>query len=203
MDLIKETAKLQLGPGGSAAELADVVLESPNNQNEPSTLRPLRNDGHGKHNRRHRRKEENRSYCRYSQLRYFDRPSRTRSRIRRKYQNHVMRQEPRHRRQYKNRSRRQYQPGSRSLKLKPRNLNRFLCLCSLFCMDILKITAIQRFSGYAERGKEAMRKAQVIRWVNSEVLKRSTNNGLISTLSTSSAPSPPPPPPRRCRSQLQ
>lgn len=143
MDLIEETAKLQFSLGGSAAEPADVVLESPSNQNEkqrgisprqPSTLRLLRNDDHGKHNRRHHRKEESRSYCRHSQLKHFDRPSRTKagSRIRRKHKDHVRRQEPRHRRRYKNCSRRQYRPGSRSLKPIPSNWKRFLCLCSLF-----------------------------------------------------------------------
>ena len=129
--------------GGSAAEPVDVVLESPSNQNEkqrgispgqPSTLRPLGNDVHGKQNRGHHRKEESRSYCRHSQLKHFDRPSQTKaeSRIRRKYEDHVRRQEPRNRRRCKNCSRRQYRPGSRSSKPKTSIWKRFLCLFSLF-----------------------------------------------------------------------
>lgn len=129
MDTFKETAKLEFGLGGSATE---------NNQNEkprgkslppeqPPT-RPLRDHGYAKHNRRHRRKEEDRSYRRYSQVEYFDRLSLTKAGS----QDHARRRKPRYRRRDKNRSRRQYRPRSGPSKPQPSNLKRLLGLCSIF-----------------------------------------------------------------------
>ena len=71
MNLIEETAKVQFSLKESAAEPADMIIESLSNQNkkqreissgQPLSLRPLRNDDHGKHNRRDHQKEGSRSY---------------------------------------------------------------------------------------------------------------------------------------------